>query len=345
MPFKRLLSVLLLACGVLALAGAGAAVAAPAGNPLAAGPWFVDWHWKPAVREVSYQRSLGHLGTANQLDVLARTPSAKWWPWQFGEQPTRAYFDRAVAEEGADVIPTLVTENLPGMGCAQNGGPSAAGFRRWVDGFARGIGRHRAVIFVESDGIGSSNCLRGSALNFRLGLIAYEVRRLAALPNTGVYIDAGASDWLSARRAAQLLRRVGVGRARGFVLDPTHYEWTHTQIAYGTKISRLLGGKHFVVNTAMNGNGPLVPRDRVRYGNEVWCNPAGRALGALPTLGTGNRLVDAFFWVSPPGLSDGPCANAPGSMPGPRTGAWWLQWALELTGNAAHARDFPRYRG
>jgi len=112
-PFKRLLSVLLLACGVLALAGAGSAVAAPAGNPLAAGPWFVDWHWKPAVREVSYQRSLGHLGTANQLDVLARTPSAKWWPWQFGEQPTRAYFDRAVAEEGADVIPTLVTENLP----------------------------------------------------------------------------------------------------------------------------------------------------------------------------------------------------------------------------------------
>jgi len=342
---KRLLTALLLACAVLAVAGVGPAVAAPAGNPLAGGSWFVDWHWKPAAREVRYQDSLGRHATARQLDVLAVTPSAKWWPWQFGEQATRAYFDRAVAEEGGEVIPALVTENLPGMGCAQNGGPSAAGFRRWVDGFARGIGSHRAVIFVESDGIASSNCLRGSALSFRLGLIAYEVRRLAALPNTGVYIDAGAADWLRPERAAELLRRVGVGGVRGFVLDPTHYEWTHTQIAYGTKVSRLLGGKHFVVNTALNGRGALMPRNGVRYGNEVWCNPAGRSLGALPTLGTGNRLVDAFFWVSPPGLSDGPCANAPGSMPGPRTGAWWLKWALELTGNARHARDFPLYRG
>ena len=223
------------------------------------------------------------------------------------------------------------------MGCAQNGGPSAAGFRRWVDGFARGIGSHRAVVFVESDGIASSNCLRGTALSFRLGLIAYEVRRLAALPNTGVYIDAGAADWLRPERAAQLLRRVGVGGVRGFVLDPTHYEWTHTQIAHGTRISRLLGGKHFVVNTALNGRGPLMPRDRVRYGNEVWCNPAGRSLGPLPTLRTGNGLVDAFFWVSPPGMSDGPCGNAPGSMPGPRTHGG----LVALLGARAHGQREP----
>ncbi len=91
---KRLLPVLLLACALLGLSGGASALAAPAGNPLASGPWFVDWHWKPAAREVRYQDSVGHHATARQLDVLARTPSAKWWPWQFGEHDTRAYFER-----------------------------------------------------------------------------------------------------------------------------------------------------------------------------------------------------------------------------------------------------------
>ena len=98
---------------------------------------------------------------------------------------------------------------------------------------------------------------------------------LAKLPRTVVYLDAGAADALPVTRAAQLLREAGVAHAQGFFLNATHFDWTLHEIHYGWQISRLTGGKHFVVNTAENGRGPLVPRNRNKRGNEVLCNPRG----------------------------------------------------------------------
>ncbi len=91
----------------------------------------------------------------------------------------------------------------------------------------------------------------------------------------------------------------------------------------------MTGGKHFVVNTAENGRGPLVPRNRVRYGNEILCNPPGRGLGPKPTFNTGYRNVDAFAWIANPGKSGGSCR--PGAPP---TGIFWPKLALELARNA-----------
>ena len=91
----------------------------------------------------------------------------------------------------------------------------------------------------------------------------------------------------------------------------------------------MTGGKHFVVNTAENGRGPLVPRNRVQHGNEVLCNPPGRGLGPKPTFNTGYRNVDAFAWIANPGKSGGPCR--PGAPP---TGYFWPKFALELARNA-----------
>ena len=96
-------------------------------------------------------------------------------------------------------------------------------------------------------------------------------------------------------------------------------------IRYGSALSRLLGGAHFVIDTGRNGNGPA--------GNDVegldWCNPPGRALGRDPTTDTGQRLVDAYLWVKEPGESDGTCRGAPPA------GQWWPQYALELVRNAS----------
>ncbi len=87
-------------------------------------------------------------------------------------------------------------------------------------------------------------------------------------------------------------------------------------IAYGEKISRLTGGKHFVIDTGRNGLGPTP--------DNQWCNPAGRALGRPPTTRTGHPLVDALLWVKSPGESDGECNG------GPAAGHWWPEYALGL---------------
>lgn len=115
------------------------------------------------------------------------------------------------------------------------------------------------------------------------------------------------------------LRRAGVGRADGFALNVANFHTDEAVRAFGTKLSELLDGVHFVVDTSRNGAGPLPGG-----GEESWCNPPGRKLGAPPTLRTGDRLVDAYLWVKRPGESDGTCRG------GPAAGTWWPEYALDL---------------
>jgi endoglucanase len=120
-----------------------------------------------------------------------------------------------------------------------------------------------------------------------------------------------------------------VAAIQGFFLNATHYDWTSNEIRYGEQISRLTGGKHFVINTGENGQGPLRPRDIVHQGMEVLCNPPGRGLGPLPSTSTGYRKVDMFAWMSRPGESGGACR--PGAPP---TAVYWPAYALMLVRNA-----------
>ena len=151
----------------------------------------------------------------------------------------------------------------------------------------------------------------------------------ADCPHLVIYLDAGAADALSARDAAKYLRASGVAKIQGFFLNSTHFDWTSHEIRYGEQISRLTGGKHFVVNTGENGQGPLRPRDIVHAGLEVLCNPPGRGLGPLPTANTGYRNVDMFAWTSNPGESGGSCVAG-----APPTGEYWPAYAAMLVQNA-----------
>ena len=127
------------------------------------------------------------------------------------------------------------------------------------------------------------------------------MQQLTRLPNTTVYIEAGASDWEPARRMARKLRRAGVGMARGFMLNATHTDWTLANVRYGRQLSRLVGGKHFIINTAQNGRGPVHYREGRRR-IHVWCNPGLRGLGPPPSTSTSHRKVDAYLWVNRPGF-------------------------------------------
>ena len=91
---------------------------------------------------------------------------------------------------------------------------------------------------------------------------------------------------------------------RGFVLGSTHFNRTGKEIAYGNKVARALGGKHYIVNTAENANGALPKRKWGKYGSKATaCNPRNAGLGTQPTTNTASVYADAYLWVSRPGIS------------------------------------------
>lgn len=332
MPVVRLL--ILLALFLLLPASAGAAVQ---GNPMDGAAWYVD----PGTAAARAQRNAtaaGDLLTATALQPLAGTPQSTWFI-AVDDPVTSGYVAEWNARwRAAGSPPAAITlHGLPHQVCSGENAPGhgdAAAYRRWIDHWARYIGGRRFVVFLEPDALASSDCLAPRLRAERFALMTYAARSLSNLPQTGVYEDAGAGDWLSVRKAAGLLKAAGVRYARGFSLNATHFDWTSAEVAYGRKLSRAVGGKHFVVNTSANGRGPEIgPRNY-----HMWCNPRGRALGPLPTTQTADPLADAYFWITNPGLSDGTCNG------GPTVGAFWLDWALELSRNAAGAPDFPLHR-
>jgi endoglucanase len=199
-------------------------------------------------------------------------------------------------------------------GCSptyQGGGPAEdARTRAWYDDLAHAIGGDRVVIAFEPDSLGTIDCHARSRRDDRIRLLRYGVDALSGNPNATIYIEAGASDWEPARRTAKQLRAVGIAKVRGFMLNATHYDWTRNNIEHGLEISGLTGGKHFVINTAENGRGPIhhfLPNGRRIT---VWCNPPKRGLGPAPTTNTANPMVDAYLWINRPGYAQS-CQHRP----------------------------------
>lgn len=228
-------------------------------------------------------------------------------------------------------VPVLGVYRLKHIRCGGYGDSpaDAASYRGWLSHFARGVGRHPAVIFLEQDALITTPCLSGRGIATRMAELRYATSLLGGLPHAVTYLDAGAADAVSARRTVKLLKAAGVANVRGFFLNSTHFDWTRRELGFGDRISRALGGTHFVVNTTANGNGPLVPSSRVRYGNEVLCNPTGRALGPRPSTFTGDPRADAFMWIGDVGRSGGQCH--PGDKP---TGTFDPDLALGLAARA-----------
>ena len=195
------------------------------------------------------------------------------------------YLDRAAVQEPG-TVPMLATYRLVYGHCGHWSDPASEqqAYHDFIHGFAAGVGGHRAVLFLEMDSLITVGCLSHQGVAVRMHELDDAINVLTAnCPHLVVYLDAGAADAVPAPQIAKLLRRAGVAKIQGFFLNSTHFDWTTREIRYGEQISRLTGGKHFVVNTAENGRGPLVPHNRVKHGNEVLCNPLDRGLGPVPT--------------------------------------------------------------
>ena len=179
---------------------------------------------------------------------------------------------------------------------------------------ARAIGNDRVIVAFEPDSLGTIQCQAKSRRDDRYRLLRYGVDALSKLPNVTMYLEAGASDWENAQRTAKQLRRIGIAKVRGFMLNATHYDWTAANIEHGLEISRLTGGKHFIINTAENGRGPVhyrnwIDRSRHKWRTiNIWCSPGLRGLGQPPTTATSNPMVDAYLWINRPGFAQS-CAG------------------------------------
>jgi endoglucanase len=136
-----------------------------------------------------------------------------------------------------------------------------------------------------------------------------------------VFVDAGHAGWIQDLPAlAAALRASGVERAAGFSLNVANFQSTADSVAYGERLSGLLGRAQFVVDVSRNGRGAPAAS-----GVDAWCNVPGAALGENPRVGADRALAVAFLWVKEPGASDGSCR--PGEPP---AGQFWPEYAERL---------------
>ncbi|HEY5189660.1 MAG TPA: glycoside hydrolase family 6 protein, partial [Solirubrobacteraceae bacterium] len=289
----------------------------PPTDPLTGATPFVDWTAGLAAAQARRWR-YSNPRAAAMLNVIASQPEVHRWGNWSGPNPgiQVSQFMVRTQQEEPGTIPEFATYWIVDSKrihthCHHYADPPwrQRAYHRWVESLAGGIGNYRAIMFEEMDSLITVGCLSHQGLIVREHELADANAILSQVPHLVVYQDAGAADALHATDTARLLNASGVSNIQGFFLNSTHFDWTSNEIKYGEQISRLTGGKHFVVNTAENGQGPLIPHNRVKYGNELLCNPANRGLGPKPTFQTGFPNVDAFAWIANPGKSGGACRS------------------------------------
>jgi endoglucanase len=235
------------------------------------------------------------------MEELAKVPVAIWLAGD-ADHVAQEVESRLEACRQQNALPVFVLYNIPARDAgyfAKGGAESMNLYRRWISQVALGLGTNAAVALLEPDALGLMDRYPETVRPERYALLREAVATLAHSGSVDVYLDAGNSAWITADEMAHRLRQAGIDQARGFALNVASFQWTQNTLAYGRKLSTLVGGKHFVVDTSRNGRGPLAPEKDPD--GLAWCNPPDRAVGPRPSTQTGEPLCDAFLWVKPPG--------------------------------------------
>ncbi len=254
---------------------------------------------------------------------ILNQPSAVWLN---GDSYETDGFIRTIitAATAKNQVPSFVLYNIVQRDCnsySSGGAKSMADYKAWINRLGGVFKDTAAIVVIEPDALAMLNCVSGTQKAERLEMIRYAANTLSkASPKLLVYIDAGHPFWVNAEEMASRLRSAGVESARGFSINVSSYASTQDNVTYGTYLSNLLSGKHYVIDSSRNGNG--------RATNGEWCNPGGRALGQSGTIFPGTKgTLDAVLWIKFPGESDGNCNGGPGA------GQWWADYATVLYTN------------
>ncbi|MET7485598.1 glycoside hydrolase family 6 protein [Streptomyces sp. NPDC005538] len=291
-------------------------------DPARATSFWVD-PASPAAEQIQMWEREGRKQDAALLKRIADQPTALWPAGEIDPGPVIRSATAAARQEGRTAL--FVAYDIPHRDCGQHsagGAEDADAYRAWIGKFAEALGDSRALVVLEPDAVAHmvDGCTPGEYQAEREQLLSEAVVRLKQQSGTTVYLDAGNPAWIQDPwKLVEPLKRAGVEQADGFSLNVSNFQTDAVTKEYGLHLSRDLGGKHFVVDTSRNGNGPLPG---------AWCNPPGRGLGTRPTTDTGEAALDAYLWIKRPGASDGPCEG------GPDAGQWWPEYALELARNS-----------
>lgn len=283
-------------------------------NPISGATFWVNPYSNAKTTADSWRAT--RPADAAQIDKIAQNSQAQWFGGWSGDIGT-AVSSAVATVAGTGARPVFVAYNIPQRDCGgySAGGTTPDGYKTWISAFANALGSSGAVIILEPDAVTQIGCLSSADQTTRINLLQYAISVLKA-KGAVVYLDGGHSAWKSASEQASLLTRASIAAADGFFLNVSNFQYTSNSISYGKAISALVGGKHFIIDTSRNGQGPTA--------DNAWCNPPGRGLGTASTTFTADPLVDAYLWVKAPGESDGSCNGSPSA------GSWMSDYALGL---------------
>ena len=318
-------------------------------------------------------RKVQQYPTAVWLDAIARVPKLKEW---------LAEAKRQQDASGQPTLTVVVLLNLPNRDCAANASAGelaveANGEARYrtefVDPIAEQLAAHPdqpIVAILEPDSLANMTTnmaypkCAASAQAYRSSIV-YAIKRLA-MPHVSIYLDAAHAGWLgwdtNREKMAKVFRRTldeagGPHMIRGFATNVSNYthlsnrdgaamaltnpcpnELTYVKMFAETLSMYGMPGMGFVIDTSRNGRGGI----RKSWGS--WCNVKGAGLGARP-VAEPIRGIDAYFWIKPPGESDGVsdptqprydemCASRDATPGAPQAGEWFESYFLDLVRNA-----------
>jgi len=322
---------------------------------------------------------------AGRILKVADYPTGVWLSDLKAVENLKGWLDEAKRqqdESGRPTMSVIVVYNLPDRDCSalssagelkisENGeeryrkefiDPIAAQFRAHPD--------QPIAVVLEPDSLANMatnmaipKCQEARAA-YKNGVV-YAIKSFR-LPNVSVYIDAAHAGWLgwddNRAKMAKIFKTVlaeagGPHMIRGFALNVSNY--THltnrdgavleptnpcpNELAYANTLRKTLsmyGFKDhgFLIDTSRNGKGGI----RKAWGS--WCNVRGAGLGERPRANP-EPGIDAYFWIKPPGESDGSsdpdgprfdkmCAG-PDAAPGaPQAGQWFESYFLDLVRHA-----------
>jgi cellulose 1,4-beta-cellobiosidase len=323
---------------------------------------------------------------ASQMARVAALPTAVWIDTIAGIGRVSQTLESAAAEGatgGPPVLSVFVLYDLPNRDCSAR---SSAGeltlehggeprYRtEFIDPIAAAMAAHstqRVAVLLEPDSLANlatntaiPRCAASDAAQRRS--IAYAISKLD-MPNVDLYLDAAHAGWLgwtpNRTKIAAIYEDVlgqagGAAKIRGFFTNVSNYNVLEgddgkrlepttpcpDELTYVAKLRETLAaagivGEGFVIDTGRNGRAGI----RTNWGH--WCNVAGAGLGERPRAAPAPG-IDAYFWVKPPGDSDGSsnptdpqfdqeCGSEDAARGAPSAGQWFPAYFADLVRNAA----------
>ena len=258
---------------------------------------------------------------AAQMDKIAAHSQVRW----FGNWNTNVQAD-VDAATSAMSAPVPLRSSSPTTSRSATAADvrrrchHADAYRTWIAALASGIGARRAAVILEPDALAGWTASRAADQALRLDLFNFAVaadghghrRRLPRCRQPALAFggrDGGAP------------RERGRRGAQGFALNVSNFVLTAENVAYGTQISALAGGRHFVIDTGRNGAGgtarqPVVQPRRPRTRRAAFHGDRHRS------------------WMRSCGSRRRARATAPAA--GPPPGNWMPEYALGLAKRAAY---------